>query len=70
MFLFFYPVDNSREFDRHSFDGMKPEEAAACAVHIHGMAGDCVADRYSQHSMTANDIIMEFSDIFSDIEAK
>ena len=50
--------------------GMKPEEAAACAVHIHGMAGDCVADRYSQHSMTANDIIMEFSDIFSDIEAK
>ncbi len=48
--------------------GMDPEEAAPCAVHIHGMAGDCAADKYSQHSMTANDIIMEFSDIFSDIE--
>lgn len=28
MFLFFYPVDNEREFDRHFFDGMEPEEAA------------------------------------------
>ncbi|MBQ9902686.1 MAG: NAD(P)H-hydrate dehydratase [Clostridia bacterium] len=48
--------------------GMKPEEAAACAVHIHGMAGDIAADKYSQHSMAANDIIMEFSEIFRDIE--
>ena len=48
--------------------GMQPEKAATCAVHIHGMAGDSAADRYSQHSMAANDIINEFSEIFSDIE--
>ena len=50
--------------------GMKPEEAAACAVHIHGMAGDNAALKFSQHSMSANDIILEFSYIFSDIEKK
>lgn len=48
--------------------GMNPEDAAACAVHIHGRAGDKAAEDYSQHSMTANDIIIEFSDIFADIE--
>lgn len=48
--------------------GMNPEPAAAAAVHIHGMAGDKAAENFSQHSMTANDIIMEFSDIFADIE--
>ena len=48
--------------------GMGPEEAAASAVHIHGLAGDRAAESYSQHSMTANDIIIEFSEIFSDIE--
>lgn len=48
--------------------GMDPENAAACAVHIHGRAGDKAAEDYSQHSMTANDIIIEFSDIFADIE--
>lgn len=48
--------------------GMNPEDAAAAAVHIHGMAGDKAAEHYSQHSMTALDIIMEFSDIFAEIE--
>lgn len=48
--------------------GMDPETAAAAAVHIHGMAGDKAAENFSQHAMTANDIIMEFSDIFADIE--
>lgn len=48
--------------------GMNAETAAAAAVHIHGMAGDKAAENFSQHSMTANDIIMEFSDIFADIE--
>ncbi|MBQ1413161.1 MAG: NAD(P)H-hydrate dehydratase [Clostridia bacterium] len=48
--------------------GMAPEVAAAAAVHIHGMAGDKAAESFSQHSMTPNDIIMEFSDIFADIE--
>ena len=48
--------------------GIPPEKAATCAVHIHGMAGDSAAERFSQHSMAANDIIMEFSEIFSDIE--
>ena len=50
--------------------GMDPENAAACAVHIHGRAGDKAAEDYSQHSMTANDIIIEFSDIFADIEGE
>lgn len=48
--------------------GMNPEDAAAAAVHIHGLAGDRAAEHYSQHSMTAMDIIMEFSDIFAEIE--
>lgn len=48
--------------------GMEPEAAATAAVHIHGMAGDKAAEIFSQHAMTANDIIMEFSDIFADIE--
>lgn len=48
--------------------GVDPEMAAAAAVHIHGKAGDKAAANFSQHSMTASDIIMEFSDIFSDIE--
>lgn len=48
--------------------GMSPEQAATCAVHIHGMAGDIAAEKYSQHSMAANDIIIEFCDIFNDIE--
>ena len=48
--------------------GLPPEKAAPCAVHIHGMAGDSAAKRYSQHSMAVTDIIMEFSEIFRDIE--
>ena len=48
--------------------GILPGKAATCAVHIHGMAGDSAAEKYSQHSMAANDIIIEFSEIFSDIE--
>ncbi len=48
--------------------GMNPEDAAAAAVHIHGLAGDRAAEKFSQHSMTPMDIIFEFADIFAEIE--
>lgn len=48
--------------------GMNPEDAAAAAVHIHGLAGDKAAGHYSQHAMTALDIIFEFAEIFTEIE--
>ena len=41
MFLFFYPVDNSKEYDRHTFDGMKPEEAAKLLLDLKD-SGECV----------------------------
>ncbi|MGN0474477.1 MAG: NAD(P)H-hydrate dehydratase, partial [Acutalibacteraceae bacterium] len=48
--------------------GMNPEDAAAAAVHIHGLAGDRAAEKFSQHSMSPMDIIFEFADIFAEIE--
>ena len=50
--------------------GMEPGRASSCAVHIHGRAGDKAAEHYSQHAMTANDIILGFSEVFADIEAE
>lgn len=41
MFLFFYPVDNEREFDRHFFDGMEAEEAAKILLDLKN-EGECV----------------------------
>ena len=45
MFLFFYPVDNAREFGRHFFDGMKPEEAAKILLDLKD-EGECVPYYY------------------------
>ncbi len=49
--------------------GMNAEQAMTAAVYIHGKAGDRAAERFSQHSMSAMDIIFEFADIFAEIEA-
>lgn len=48
--------------------GMSVADAAACAVYIHGAAGDRAAARFSQHSLTPTDIIYELSSVFSEIE--
>ena len=48
--------------------GMNPADAMTCAVYIHGAAGDKAAQKFSQHSMTPSDIILELADVFLDIE--
>jgi len=37
--------------------GMKPFEAASCAVYLHGLAGDLAAKDKTQPGMIASDII-------------
>ena len=37
--------------------GHKPEVAAALGIYIHGLAGDFAAERFTEYSMTAPDII-------------
>jgi hypothetical protein len=41
MFLFFYPVDNAKDFDRHYFDGMEPEKIASTLLDLKN-EGECV----------------------------
>lgn len=37
--------------------GMPPLEAAALAVHVHGLAGDVAAERFTQRAMIASDLL-------------
>lgn len=39
--------------------GMIPQNAAACAVYLHGMTADSLSDKMSQYSMLARDLIEE-----------
>jgi NAD(P)H-hydrate epimerase len=32
-------------------------DAAICGVYLHGLAGDCAAEKFTQHAMIATDII-------------
>lgn len=48
--------------------GASSFEAAAAGVRLHAEAGDRAAARHSRHSMTAEDLILEFDGIFRDLE--
>ncbi|MDD2361816.1 MAG: NAD(P)H-hydrate dehydratase [Oscillospiraceae bacterium] len=48
--------------------GMKPKDAAMCAVYLHGLAGDKAADKLSQHYILPDDIINELSGLFLILE--
>lgn len=47
--------------------GFKPEAAAACAVYIHGLAGDKAAAKLSQYGMAPSDILTEIPLIFREM---
>ncbi len=49
--------------------GIKPEKAAIFAVFAHGLAGDVAAEKYSQTSMLARDIINELPLLFKKLES-
>lgn len=48
--------------------GMEPQQAAMCAVHLHGLAGDRAAARLSQHAMLPSDLLDELGDLFLILE--
>lgn len=48
--------------------GMEPYQAAMCAVHLHGLAGDRAAERLSQHAMLPTDLLNELGDLFLILE--
>lgn len=48
--------------------GHSPEEAAACGVWLHGMAGDYAARSCSQYAMLARDVIDALCAVFSDYD--
>ena len=48
--------------------GMEPFEAAITGVHLHGLAGDIAADKYTQESLIASDIIHALPDAFRTIK--
>lgn len=48
--------------------GMSPIDAMCCSVYIHGAAGDKAAQKFSQHSMTPSDIILDLAEVFLEIE--
>lgn len=50
--------------------GASPVEAAAMGVHIHALAGDLAAQRFSKTAMLPSDIIACLPDIFCRIEAR
>ncbi|MCX8030638.1 MAG: NAD(P)H-hydrate dehydratase [Thermodesulfovibrionales bacterium] len=46
---------------------LSPINAAICGVYLHGLAGDIAADKITQQSMLASDIINCLSSAFSDV---
>lgn len=49
---------------------MKPFEAAALAVHAHGMAGDTVANQLGQRGMIASDLIAALPGTWQQLDAQ
>lgn len=47
--------------------GLSPDDAAVCGVHIHSLAGDRCAEKYSQYGMTASDIVRELPLLFKSL---
>ncbi len=48
--------------------GLSPRDAAVCGVYLHGSAGDLMADRLSQRSLMASDLIDGLSSLFLQLE--
>ncbi len=48
--------------------GLKPADAAAAGVYLHGLAGDRAAQRLSQHGMLPSDMIAELGGLFLTLE--
>jgi NAD(P)H-hydrate epimerase len=48
--------------------GLDPLDAAIAGVWIHGRAGDVAAERLSQHSMIAGDILRAVPEVFREME--
>ena len=48
--------------------GHSVADACMCAVHIHGLAGDRAADRFSRTAMTPMDIVFDLPTVFQEIE--
>lgn len=47
--------------------GFTPENAASCAVFIHGLAGDNCAQKFSQYGMLPSDMLLEVPQIFREM---
>lgn len=47
--------------------GFSPENAASCAVFIHGLAGDRCAEKLSQYGMLPSDMLLEIPQIFREM---
>ena len=48
--------------------GLTPAMAAACAVYLHGEAGDRAAARLSQHAMLPSDLLRDLCGVFLELE--
>ncbi len=48
--------------------GASPENAAICAVYLHGAAGDLAADKTSERGMTPSDMVSILPQLLSDYE--
>lgn len=45
--------------------GIAPTLAAACAVHLHGLAADATAARFSQYGMLPSELLRDLTEVFS-----
>ena len=50
--------------------GVTPAEAAACAVYLHGAAGDRCVTRLTEYGMTPSDLIAALPEVFREITEK
>ena len=48
--------------------GMKPFDAAVCAVYLHGLAADAVAAKTSMRGMLPSDVLDFLPELFSKFE--
>jgi NAD(P)H-hydrate epimerase len=52
-----------------SAQGYTPEQSAILGVHLHGMAGDIAARKFSQEAMVAGDIVACLEGAFNAIRS-
>jgi ADP-dependent NAD(P)H-hydrate dehydratase / NAD(P)H-hydrate epimerase len=49
--------------------GFAPDDALACAVYLHGLAGDVARERFGEESLIARDVIASLPEAFARIRA-